>query len=776
MRTRSRRLSALFVSAVAAGGTIVATSAATVSAEPWVPFKVGYNTQVNGGVVFAQNTSLTCRSRRPGGTTDAAGCEAAKAGTGKLRENNDWIMTHVDIDSDASTFNSSSSTLRLPSGARVKHASLYWGARLRGADSQPNVTISYDRVKLAVPGGSGYVDVVAKATDVFTATSGQSTSLPYQAKADVTTLVAAAGAGSYTVANLPAALGSDRYAGWTLAVVFEDPSKPLRDITLFDGFLAVKSGSSVNIDRLTVSGFRAPVAGAVDATIGMVAYDGDRDSTGDYANFNGSRLSSAVSPGSNYFNSTMEVFGSNVTGINPAYNNTLGYDVKVADATGLIANSATSATIDVATYGEAVYVGLISTRIDLTAPKFPSIKSVANLNGNNPALPGDTLRYEMVFNNVGDDPADNFVVSDAVPTGTTYVAGSLEIDNRKVTDNAADDTGEYDDSAKRIVARLGRGASATAGGRIDINATATVTFDVKVTEAARGTSVANVADLAYRAVTLQDDITAVTNTVTTPVAAPAAPIPSGTDDDKPELEIELDVPERVPGGGEIEKDIVIDNPSDDPAKDVVVDIDLDDDSSYVSGDPECRATGDKVRCTIAEIPAHGQEIITIVVKLDDDATAESKSGVKVSVSSSNTTAIVVNDDETTAVSANADLQLRQQLVGTASPGAKGTYRFRVKNFGPSTATKVVVTDLLPKGVVLLPTSGCRADTDEPRLVTCKVKNLKDGQATSFDMNVRFGDTMSGRLVSRGTVDYAGLDRRPSNNTSSVTVGLLPATR
>jgi hypothetical protein len=61
-------------------------------------------------------------------------------------------------------------------------------------------------------------------------------------------------------------------------------------------------------------------------------------------------------------------------------------------------------------------------------------------------------------------------------------------------------------------------------------------------------------------------------------------------------------------------------------------------------------------------------------------------------------------------------------------------------------------------------------------VTCKVKNLKDGQATSFDMNVRFGDTMSGRLVSRGTVDYAGLDRRPSNNTSSVTVGLLPATR
>lgn len=772
-----RRLASTALACTLVGSLFAVAAPSPVVAEPWVPFTVGYNTQVNGGVVFAQNSSLTCSGRRPGGTTDVAACEAAKVGSGKFRENNDWIMAHVDVDSDTSTFNSSSSTLRLPAGARVKHASLYWGARLRGADGQPNVTIPYDRVKLGVPGRTGYVEVRAAARDVFTAVSAQSTSWPYQAKADVTELVKSAGSGVYTVANLAAALGSDRYAGWTLAVVFEDPSKPLRDITLFDGFLAVKSGTGVNTDRLTVSGFRAPVAGPVDATIGIMAYDGDRDSTGDYANFNGSRLSSAVSPGSNYFNSAMEVFGANVTGHNPSYDNTLGYDVKVADATGLIANSATSATVDVATYGEAVYVGLISTRIDLTAPKFPSIKSVTNLDGNEPAQPGDTLRYEMVFNNVGDDPADNFVVSDPIPAGTTYVAGSLEIDNRRVTDTAADDTGEFDSSTGRIVARLGRGASATVAGRIDVNATATVTFDVKVAEAARGTTVTNAADIAYRAVTLQDDIATVTNTVATPVAAPvAAPPTTGPDRGTPELEVELIVPERVPGGEEVEKDIVVDNPSDTPAKDVVVDIDLDDDTSFVSADPECSFSGGKVRCTAAEIPAHGQEIFTVVVRIDDDAAAESEVGMTLSVTSSNTTSIVVNDEETTAVSANADLRLRQRFVGTVAPGARGTYRFDVKNFGPSRATKVVVTDLLPKGVVLLPTKGCRADADEPRLVTCSVRDLKGGASTSFDMRVRFGPSTSSRLVSRGTVDYAGLDRRPGNNTSSVTVGILPPTR
>ena len=138
-------------------GTVKQVDAAT-----WKPFTVGFNTQINGGVVFAQNTSLTCSSRRSNGTEDASSCAAAKEGKGTLRENNDWIMTHVDVDSDPTTFNSSSSTLRLSSESRVKYAALYWGGRLRGANNQPNVTIPYDRVKLKLPGQSTYVDVIAQ--------------------------------------------------------------------------------------------------------------------------------------------------------------------------------------------------------------------------------------------------------------------------------------------------------------------------------------------------------------------------------------------------------------------------------------------------------------------------------------------------------------------------------------------------------------------------------------------------------------------------------------
>lgn len=752
----------------------VVSGTTQANAATWKPFSVGFNTQINGGVVFAQNTSLTCSSRRSSGTVDANGCTAAKTGKGNLRENNDWIMTHVDIDSDPSTFNSSSSTLRLSTGSRVKYAALYWGARLRGANNQPNVTIPYDRVKLKVPGRNDYVDVVAAANDVFTATTKQSTTLPYQAKADVTSLVASAGSGVYTVANLPAALGSDRYGGWTLAVVFEDPSKPLRDITLFDGFLSVSSSSAVSIDTIRVDGFRAPVAGAVDATAGIMAYDGDRDSTGDYANFNGARLSSPLSPGSNYFNSTIEVFGSSVTGLNPSDNNTFGYDVKVADATGLIPNSATSASIDVATYGEAVYVGLISTRIDLTAPNFPSIKSVDNLNNNYPALPGDTLRYKMVFNNVGDDPADSFVVSDKIPTGTTYVPGSLKINAASVSDGIGDDTGEYDAASQTLFSRLGQGATSSQGGRIDIDATATVTFEVVVQESARGTSINNSADLSYRAVTLKENINAVTNTATFPVVG--APTNSETSTDDPRLEIEVVVPDRVPDGETVEKDIVVDNPTDTPARDVVVDVTLDDSTEFVSADDDCVNLVTVIRCSTPEIPANGQDIFTIVVRVDEGASKDSSIGMSITASSSNISKILINDKDTTSVSVNADLRLLQRFVGDARPGSRGQYRYAVRNLGPSRATKVTITEVLPKGVTLLPTKGCTANKQQPRLVVCSVKNLKEGELAVISMAVRLPSNVSRQLTNRAIVGYSGVDRRPANNSASLTIGWLPATR
>ena len=62
---------------------------------------------------------------------------------------------------------------------------------------------------------------------------------PYQASIDVTAQVAAAGNGTYWVGRHPGRHRADRYAGWSLVVAYRNPSLPLRDLSIFEGFADV---------------------------------------------------------------------------------------------------------------------------------------------------------------------------------------------------------------------------------------------------------------------------------------------------------------------------------------------------------------------------------------------------------------------------------------------------------------------------------------------------------------------------------------------------------
>lgn len=728
------------------------------------PFVVGYHAQLNGGITFAQNSSLTCSSTRDTGAADAAGCVNAQAAGGSLTNNNNWIMTHVDVDADAGTFNSSSSQLVLPAGTTVEHAVLYWGARRKGANGKPNVTVPFDRVLLATP-SAGYVEVVADR--VIAPTASQYSDLPYQARADVTALVTAAGAGEYTVANLAAALGSDRYAGWTLAVVYTDPSKPLRDITLFEGLTVIQQGAAS--DTITVSGFTAPVAGPVDATIGLVAYDGDRASAGDKASLNGVALASATSPATNYFNSTVDTFGTPVTTRTPAHLNNLGYDVKVADATGIIPNSATSARIAVSTSGETVYVGVISTRIDLTAPRFPTIKTVTNLANNDPAEVGDTLEYTLQLTNIGDDPADDVVVADAIPTNTTYVDGSLTIDGVSMSDAAGDDLGELAASPTRVVARLGTGATAATGGRIGIGDTTTVTFRVVVQAPAAGTTVANTGELRYVAATLGDHVVAPTNTTLTPVRADDLVVdPPGS----PELAVEKIAPDRLPVGEAITYDVVVRNDGTATATAVTLTDAVPAGITITDVTSPCTIGASTVHCSLGDLAAGDRVTLTFsgaVAGNLDDGTVITNTVLAAATNAGDATA-----SATTVVTASPDLSLRKTVVGALVAGGVGTYRFTVTNSGAATARDVVVTDPLPSGVTAVAGGPCTADAETVGLLSCPVGDVAAGATVTLDVDVRLSASLTGTLVNGAVVSAAAIDRDPGDNSSTVSSAVSPA--
>ena len=291
---RHARSSSPFVSLLVLGAlTPAASSAANLSAS--FTKRLGVNEY--GDIAVVGNPLLTCQA----GTACTSALDAALTTPASGFANNDFTMRNVDVDSDASTFNSSGATLTLPSEAQVIFAGLYWSGRTTtgSGGAAPPAVANKKTVKFAnAPGSSAYATVTAPGT-AWTTTDATSTS-PTSPRS------CAAGTGVYRVANVQAATGADRYAGWSLVVAYSDPDSIPRNLTIFDGIAGINSGDSVEI---TASGFTTTTSGAVRTSLGVVAYEGDMGIGGDSFKLQGTTLSDAVNPATDFFNSSVSVRG-----------------------------------------------------------------------------------------------------------------------------------------------------------------------------------------------------------------------------------------------------------------------------------------------------------------------------------------------------------------------------------------------------------------------------------------------------------------------------------
>ena len=330
-------------------------------------------------------------------------------------------------------------------------------------------------MKFQTPLAGAYVDL----TGTLIGASGDD----YSSFIDVTALVQLAGNGVYSVANVQANTGAaDKHAGWSLVVVYRDPGSAPRNLTVFDGLLLVNTTAPSSVST-TINGFVTPLAGPVNAKVGFVTYEGDLNFTGDFVQLNGTALSDALHPSTNFFNSAISTLGVANPGRTPNYVNQLGFDATVVDGSGIIPNAATSATVTVGTTSETFYPTVITTAIDIYAPVFVDPKTVLDLNGG-AIEPGDILEYTIDVQNTGGDDAVLTVLTDAIPTYTSYVSNSLQIltgpNSGVKSDAAGDDQAEFDITNNRVVFRLGVGADATQGGMMAIGSSSQVRFRVQV--------------------------------------------------------------------------------------------------------------------------------------------------------------------------------------------------------------------------------------------------------------------------------------------------------
>ena len=187
----------------------------------------------------------------------AASCTEAQQGTGWVLNNNTFVMEYLD-DGDPSTFTSSTADLELPPDATVLFAGLYYGARTTrgtGGLAPRNPTVAgRSTVKFQSPRPAGLPDARPTPGRYSTPAAAAST----RGSSSVTALVAAAGSGTYAVADVQAGTGQDRFAAWALVVAYRDTAQPARSLAVFDGLVSVSPGVDTSS---TVTGLRTPAAG-----------------------------------------------------------------------------------------------------------------------------------------------------------------------------------------------------------------------------------------------------------------------------------------------------------------------------------------------------------------------------------------------------------------------------------------------------------------------------------------------------------------------------------
>ena len=315
-------------------------------------------------------------------------------------------------------------------------------------DARKQGNADFRNIKFKVPGGS-YVNVTP--TDVIydgyanTATNQQrdiddidgdgnrkefiaSDDVPYVCYADVTDLIDQNTVnGDYFVADMNATIGRTNGAngaagGWTLVVIYENPSESAKMISTIDGLVEIYDGGEKNY---TFSGFQTlPGAQPVKASYGIAALEGDRGLGGDrlllqgidgnYNQLGNEANIRGVNPYTNFFNSSISKNHQYVTNRNPNSENTLGFDIDLFELDNpgntLLGNDQTEANFKLRTNSDVYRVFFNAFAVEIVEPELQIIKNIYTTDGlnignseNDVVTPGQSLIFELEISNIGNE-------------------------------------------------------------------------------------------------------------------------------------------------------------------------------------------------------------------------------------------------------------------------------------------------------------------------------------------------------------------------------------
>ncbi|MCX5392244.1 hypothetical protein [Streptomyces sp. NBC_00094] len=475
---RFRQLHLGGVTAVLVGLAVASlpfTAAGPASADVIEPFGKRYDESLYGDFTTLGNTVMGC----PTDPADmATRCATAASGQGS-DNNNTFVMRRLDAAGLAAAgaapdFGSSTGHVRIPAGAEVAYARLFWGGNdgtykgpsgaqlkrcdISGADVAPSPgdpATTAPVIKVGT-GAATPVSIDSMVADPSDANGPHY----YTGESDVTAAFAGVSGTDAQVAvgDIWAPNGKGCVAGWSLTVVHKFPgpdpvrAPERRNVYVYGGHVLQRSTSPAT--TITVDGFYRS-GGTARASV--TAYEGDWNTPGDKFLVDGKVVTEAHTGNTNNF------FISEDDGaVAPKLVNNLSIDAKAFDIPdGAIPQGATATDLTFSTNGDTYVPSGLAFSVpvpDLEITKTASPRTVK---------PGDTLTYTITAKNIS----------------------TLDYPNAKFSDDL---TGNLDDADYNGDVRTDLGAVSYVKPRIgyvgDIPAgkTATVTYSVKIKDPPTG--------------------------------------------------------------------------------------------------------------------------------------------------------------------------------------------------------------------------------------------------------------------------------------------------
>ncbi|WP_275291750.1 hypothetical protein [Amycolatopsis sp. La24] len=682
--------------------TTPATSAPPAAPQPraveprglGTPRKIGpdpaFSTVAHGAITMASNSVVSC------GTVPTSCGETA---------NNSTYGYWVKSDPAAPGNTASSANLTIPPGATVLSARLYWQVNPISSNADSGDASRANQVAFKAPGSATYQRLTADTYDWFDALGSGSPQITAHAGVkDVTGLVKQAGGGSYTVADLQACRGNSAnsasnlgcWGGWSLVVAYELDTDPLRYLQIWDGFDVVRGGASPTSTTIDLNGIRSPGDHAPSATMGVVVGDGDANISGDYLEFGRDAASlqrlTLPAPGgtstNNAFSSRIDRVaangaGSNVADRTPNPANNFGYDARTVDVTGKLPAGSDRAQLKVGTTGDALYPQTVWLMTEANEPNLQIVKS-NDPEGNVQERPpgwvgqGGEISYGLdVANRNPDgsttnlDTATGVVVTDTLPAGVSYVAGS----DPRCTASGQVVTCQLPD--------LAPGQSTHLGFRVTVSPTV-----------APGTRLDNTASVAFQGKQTGREQTRTSNTVRNVVAAPEYTLAKV-----------VDKATALPGD-QLTYTVTLANTGPIAVPPTTVTDTLPPGTTFVSADTTSgtvTGTG-PLQWHAAAIPPGGQATLTVHVRIDDatiGATLINRAKVTEGPPPTVPPERQCKDDATASCAETVVPGTKIEIAKTAdkasaNPGDTVTYTVVVRNTGQVAARGATFTDDLSK--------------------------------------------------------------------------------